>query len=149
MTPSTRLINLRSYEDIPPKVDDFVYIGRAVMRGRGRGMKKSSYHNPFKPDTLADPWMATGRCVLRFTEALLRRIEEMPDYLGKLRKDLAGKTLGCWCTHWTSRSMIMTWCHGIPLCLIADGHEPRAVLELVRARLGSKTVAKSVTSLFE
>lgn len=136
----TTVINLRNVRGDPKQIEELVYIGRQVnARGPGqRTWRASPWANPFKPDTAAgDKDLAAGRCVLLYTKALLQRIETIPAYLAHLREKLRGRYLACWCVpyDWKCGMDVAGWCHGIPLCMIAEGQEPREVYARLSRRV--------------
>lgn len=77
-TPKTKVVNVKSGAPFD------VYIGRAMP-----GYAQSPYHNPIK----LVPGMTRQECLER-----LRRVwADNPELIERMKKELTGKTIACWC----------------------------------------------------
>jgi hypothetical protein len=100
------------------KRDPFdVYIGR-TSGGLGE------WGNPFtwKPGTKAQFLVTKDECLPRYEDW----VRSQPDLIDRIKAQLAGKRLGCWCRPARGfRGRLL--CHGQILAGIANGLEPRLV----------------------
>ena len=97
-----RVVNVKAEGGLPRGA---VYVGRANPAYR---LGRSAFANPFRPASDGD-----RRDMLhRYGERLAGR----PALLDAARRDLAGKTLACWC--------VPAPCHASVLAYVADGLEP-------------------------
>lgn len=108
----TRVISVRGRDRGELLADpDFVYVGRAVFRTKWR--EASPWSNPFKSaEHGAD-------AVAKYRERLEEQIRRDPGVLARLRSELLGKTLGCWCGDWRPGEPEIA-CHAVVLAKLAD-----------------------------
>ena len=94
----TTVVNVRTAEAWD------VYIGRGSCPKTGKRMGSRTFGNPFplKENTPAE-------CMSKY----LRHLETSPVLMNRIRTELVGKILGCWCKP--------SPCHGDVLAALADG----------------------------
>ena len=98
--------------------DGAVYVGRTVP-----GLAGSPYANPHRigrPCRWCDAVHDQRTAVLAYVADLMR----CPDLAGRIRGELAGRDVACWCRTGP--------CHADVLILVAAGTEPAAVYAAVR-----------------
>lgn len=91
-----------------------------VYAGRGRNGKRFGSADIGERGWLGNPYRADehGReeCIEKFRRVFERRLENDPEFRTAVR-DLAGKTLGCWCQHLDETE---TACHAEVIAEHAD-----------------------------
>jgi hypothetical protein len=104
-----------------------VYIGRGrdpmVEYSRSHGTiltgKPGDYGNPWthKKSAIAEYQVETAEeAVAKFREYVLAH----PELQERIRRELRGKTLGCWCSSKRRKSGVRTPCHGDVLIEVAN-----------------------------
>lgn len=83
-----------------------VYVGRAVPR---KGYKASQYANPFKIGKDGE----RVDVVIKYLYRLHQQCLDDPMFIVRLRGELKGKVLGCWCARYEE-------CHADLLALLAE-----------------------------
>ena len=94
MDTKTKVINIKSGEPYD------IYIGRAMP-----GYVQSLYHNPIR----LVPGMTREECL----QKLLKIWSTQPELIARMRNELLGKRLGCWCAP--------QMCHGHLIVELIEG----------------------------
>jgi hypothetical protein len=108
----TRVISVRGKKRAELESNpDFVYVGRAVRFTTWT--ERSPWANPFsRPLGESSP-------VDQFRAYLDARIAREPDLLPRLRAELRGRILGCWCGVWEPGRPDIG-CHAVVLAQLAE-----------------------------
>jgi len=118
MTQQLSLVDLPTPLVVHCKREPFdIYIGRT---GSGLG----EWGNPFtwKQGTKAQFLVAKNECLPRYEDW----VQSQPDLMERIKQQLAGKRLGCWCRPPAGfRGRLL--CHGQILAGIANGLDPHLV----------------------
>lgn len=122
---STAVVNVRGRDRAKLQADPlFVYVGRPVPRA---GWESSFWMNPYQVKAHADPRvaaasgdMAAALAVDLYTEGVRIRLSKDPRIARRLREELRGKRIGCWCCKWDGVGEPSRPCHAVVLARLAD-----------------------------
>lgn len=109
--PTTRVISMRGRKGVVP--DGAIYVGRSMR----------FYNLPLDASPFANPYSVKG-----FGESALDEFREMllqkPALVARIRDELRGKVLACWCGDFDAEEHGEPRCHAQILARVADGREP-------------------------